>query len=564
MARRYYNLCFRGSCVRRQRHLLSILLFSSVSPVRVGCLIAFVLTMLSATASVAKSPKEFTYYELALESFIQEEYESAVIHLKNALQTAPSHLPSRLLLGETYLQLRKPGAASIQFKFALDGGADRSSALPRLAMAYLIGLQFERVLDEIKPGGGRIELDAQIQVLRGRAYLELGRVAEAENAFNRATELQPMLVDALLGKADAELRRGQTEPAAVIVEQALAIDENNASAWHFSGDMQRNVGRFDQALVSYDRALKLEPKRVDARMSRAATLVALGQIETALKEVVVVQGQSPGHPYAAYLKARILKRLGRSAEAKVALNGAGAALENLDSELLKKHPPSLFLAGALLLEQGYYEQAYTYLLQLHQIRPDHLQGLLLLARTTMLRGYLRNAAALVEPLRKSGSQNLEVLSLLGEIYLRLGEFEQAERFYASALEIATDSPALHRRLADIYMASTRADAAVGELIQSFLLDPNDLGTVLLLVGMLYKDGDYDRAIRLARWLHNRIPKNPTVFNLIGASLLQKGEFAAARNRNAPLDDFPVVAHRLFGQRIFRHFRYPDVAKRRAI
>jgi hypothetical protein len=43
-------------------------------------------------------------YEKALQSYHAEKFEETYIHLKNAIQFNPSHLPSQLLLGKVYQQ----------------------------------------------------------------------------------------------------------------------------------------------------------------------------------------------------------------------------------------------------------------------------------------------------------------------------------------------------------------------------------------------------------------------------------------------------------------------------
>lgn len=496
-----------------------------------GFALAMVLAMVLAMPAAAQPSEAQSHYESAVMSLHEGEYQAAIIHLKLALQADPAHLPSRLLAGDVNMRLHAPVVAADQFKRALAAGADRAYVLPRLAEAYLAQLKFEHVLAEIEANSGHADPDSEIQVLRGRAYLELGRLEDADQAFAAAAELRPRRADAWLGQADVRLRRGQGVAAARLVEKALSADAGSASAWHLRGDMQRGLGNLEQALTSYDRSLALDAQRLDARVSRAVALLGLGRTQEALRDVELVLETTTDHAYATFLHARILARMGKGAEAEAALRAADEGLSALAPALLEKHPPSLYLLGARRLEQENYERAYRYLHQFHLLRPNHIQGRKLLARLLLVyRGEPQAAADLLDPLAEVLVDDLELFVLLGEIHFERGDVEKAVAHYARALELASDSPALHRRLADIQIESARGDEATAGLIRTFLLDPNDTGSALRLASMLHKAGDYDRAIALGRWIHERLPDNPVPLNLVGAALLEKGDVAAARTQ----------------------------------
>ena len=70
--------------------------------------------------------------------------------------------------------------------------------------------------------------------------------------------------------ADMALDGGDLENAIKGYEDALRVDENDVDAWCGKGLALRKLGRFKDAWEAYDRALKIDPAREDARRGREA------------------------------------------------------------------------------------------------------------------------------------------------------------------------------------------------------------------------------------------------------------------------------------------------------
>lgn len=64
-----------------------------------------------------------------------------------------------------------------------------------------------------------------------------------------------------------------------IYDQVLARNQSNFRAWYEKGSALSRLGRYDEALVCYDRALEIEPDLKEARDARAETLRKLNQTQ---------------------------------------------------------------------------------------------------------------------------------------------------------------------------------------------------------------------------------------------------------------------------------------------
>ncbi len=75
-----------------------------------------------------------------------------------------------------------------------------------------------------------LPLDADVEALRGQAYLIDGRDREAFDLFTKARKLDIKSVESMAGMASYYLKRGDTEEAAYFAELALKYAPKHAVA----------------------------------------------------------------------------------------------------------------------------------------------------------------------------------------------------------------------------------------------------------------------------------------------------------------------------------------------
>jgi Flp pilus assembly protein TadD len=63
----------------------------------------------------------------------------------------------------------------------------------------------------------------------------------------------------LVKKGKTLLREGIFEEALSYFEQALLLEQNNAEIWNQKGVALRSLGRYDEALECFNKALGLDP-----------------------------------------------------------------------------------------------------------------------------------------------------------------------------------------------------------------------------------------------------------------------------------------------------------------
>jgi len=122
------------------------------------------------------------------------------------------------------------------------------------------------------------DLDSNAHGLLGAAYRMKGDHDKAIAEGKRAIELDPNSADAhvWLGIALYWVDRG--EEAIPLLEKAIRLNPF-AHTWYFLhlGHAYRSIGRFDEAIIAYQRALQLSPNNLFAHLGLTATYSQLGR-----------------------------------------------------------------------------------------------------------------------------------------------------------------------------------------------------------------------------------------------------------------------------------------------
>lgn len=114
--------------------------------------------------------------------------------------------------------------------------------------------------------------DPLLWVSTGDASLALLQAPDAEKAYLKALELQPGLLEALLGLAQLYEHAGHLEKALEHLTHALTLAPDRSALWIKQAFLQREQGMTDAALESLQTALSLAPNDLEARLEYALML----------------------------------------------------------------------------------------------------------------------------------------------------------------------------------------------------------------------------------------------------------------------------------------------------
>jgi putative PEP-CTERM system TPR-repeat lipoprotein len=451
------------------------------------------------------------------------EAKAAVIELKNFLQKNPDHAEARLLLGETYLSLGDGANAARAFEKAQELGAPKDKWIVPLGRAYLLQNDTKTLLDKLKADDSlQPPLRAQVEGIRGSAYLVKNDLAKAKESFNAAIQMDPAASEALLGMALLEAQQKHFKEAVDYATRVVAKNDKNANAWIIIGEAKRLDNDIPGAVDAFGKALQIQPYDVRARLGRATANLSQNKIDDAAKDVAEIRKAAGDVPMALYLDAVIDFQNGRIQEAEDLLVKA--------SNSMPDHLPSKLLLGTIAFQQGEYEAAEKELSLFIAKVPAHLPAIKLLGATRLKLGRAKEAVQVLKTGEPLAKDDVQLLSLLGSAYQQAKEFELSNEYLNRAAQLDPKAASIKAQLGLGQVAAGNLDQGITDLKAAVNLDPNLLQADMMLTLALIQQKKFDEAIAAANALKNKLKDDPMPLNLLGAAYLAKDDQAKAEEQ----------------------------------
>ena len=155
---------------------------------------------------------------------------------------------------------------------------------------------------------------------------------------------------------------GDYEEALASFDHALKIKPDDHYIWNNRGSALGNLGRLEESIASYDNALKIKPDYPDAWNNRGTVLFNLGRLEEAIASYDNALKFKPDYHEAWYNRGNALFNLGRYEE----------AIASYDNVLKIKpdYPDAWHNRGTALFNLGRLEEAIASCDEALKIKPD--------------------------------------------------------------------------------------------------------------------------------------------------------------------------------------------------
>jgi tetratricopeptide (TPR) repeat protein len=266
------------------------------------------------------APKQIAWANLALAEvkLAREKPEDAKAALSNAQAARPTNdLQFSETLIDILLRVGQMKAAEDEARHTVSKWPERVG--PRVVLAQ-VALERDRpqeVIEALKDVADLSEYPEALAV-RGRAHLALGDIKAAKEDLDAALTAQPGHADALLARAEVDLKEGQTaavvkrlkdmyndsaDPALGIIYasalrregergkargilQMLVKQPDSGKAQLELARLERDEGNYKAARAAYSEAIKKLPSGVDARLEAALLALDTGDVSGA-KETMV-------------------------------------------------------------------------------------------------------------------------------------------------------------------------------------------------------------------------------------------------------------------------------------
>jgi protein O-GlcNAc transferase len=416
------------------------------------------------------------------------------------------------------------------------------SSVGRLSLGWGLGL-----LLLVSPAAAQ---EATNEIAR---HAEAAKQAQARGDFATAIQELTALARLLPERADVQSNLGlayffdnQPKEALVAFEKALEIDPDLVSALIFSGIAHQTLSRPARAIPLLERAVALAPADPVAHTWLAHSYVAQARPREAVEHFLIASRHAPRDVDIWYGLGQAYLQLGRDAVmrlAEIAPRGARMAQLSGDIWLLRGEPQN-----ALTM----YEEALKRRPELVELKPVIEQ-----LRERQGTDSPRDLPAPARPAKDSSSA--EDAQYLAATDSR----EQAQRAFEQISAIDADSYRAHQVMAESLEAQERVDEAIAEYRRVLRAKP-DLPSVHLAMGnLLMSEGRAKEALDEYRQELRVRPAEAEVHYRMGRSFLVLGmadEAEASLERALALADPPAAVHRELGRLYLTRGKPADAAR----
>ncbi|WP_153886355.1 XrtA/PEP-CTERM system TPR-repeat protein PrsT [Aliiglaciecola lipolytica] len=486
--------------------------------------IVMLATLLSVgSPAIAQNSSE--YYEKALASFEEKDFETAYIHLKNSLQKNEDNLPAKILMGKVLLISGYMYESEEILEEALAMGADPSLVVDTLGKVWLYTKQNEKIIDsEFKNLTPKSFNEWQIIV--ATAHLNLKNVEAARQGYELALKNDPANIRTLNALASLEMRDEKFEKAKSYLELSIELEPENTQTLRIFGDLFLYQKKLDEAIKYYKQSYALDSDDPIVKRSLVTAHLQNQDTESAKQLLDEILQQTPGDPTGMLMKAWLLAKNQMSDDAARELENLSAQLAGLSEEALQEDPSLFYVSALSAFALQNYVQAKSFFIQYLNFVPNNVEAVALLAQTHVKLNEPKPALEAMQRHERALMVKLDNALLLADLYLANDKVFKAVEISEKLNEQYPDNPDVALLEIKTLKARGKLEQALAQLNQSKYAQ-NNIRFIIMRSELFMQMGKVQEADEIADFLLEAAPDNIDFLNLKAAIQIRLRDYAQA-------------------------------------
>ncbi|RXZ32814.1 tetratricopeptide repeat protein [Oxalobacteraceae bacterium CAVE-383] len=231
--------------------------------------------------AVQADPQNAEYLtNLGIAQLRQDKIDESIKRFEAAIAIDTEHAAARIGLADALHEKADPEASIAYFEEAVAREPDSPGALTHLAKALIDAGRHKEAVDKLFQAMAMQINYAPAHTNLGIAFQEMGMLDEAVQSHITAQMLDGENIYALNKLADAYIKQRDFEKAYDIYRRVIELAPNDPNSHLKLGTSMYNFeGRYDEAMVLFDKALKLNPDLAMTHNNVGATQYAEGLID---------------------------------------------------------------------------------------------------------------------------------------------------------------------------------------------------------------------------------------------------------------------------------------------
>ena len=291
----------------------------------------------------------------------------------------------------------------------------------------------------------------------------LGQLAEAEQGFRRATELNPSYAGAYSNMGVTLQEQGKLDQAITAYHRALEINPANAEAYNNMGNALQEQGKLDEAITAYHRALEIKPANAEAHNNLGNALQEQGKLAEAITAYHRALEINPAYAEAHYNMGNALQEQGKLEEAITAYHRA--------LEINPAYAEAHNNLGNALKEQGKLAEAITAYHRALEINPANAEAYNNMGNALQEQGKLEEAVSAFHRALEINPAYAEAHNNIGNALKDQGKLAEAITAYHRALEINPAYAEAYNNMGNTLKAQGKLDEAITAYHRALEINP---------------------------------------------------------------------------------------------
>jgi len=446
---------------------------------------------------------------------------SYVIELKNALQKNPQNAEARFLLGQYYASNQQGAPAEKELEKAVEYGLQPADVILEMVQSFYYQYAFNRLL-EYSDSMPTVSPDKKAEVLfyRGVSWINLGDIDKAQVEFEAATNVAPDSEYGKISQGYLYLIFDKPSTANVIATELTAANTESAEAFLLLARSQLALKQLNESATSMEKALSLQPNRLQLYVDTARVQISAQKYEEAEKNVDHVLEIAPKH-----LPSNILK-----ATLRLRDKDYSAAREHADQAiaLSEVNKQAKLLSGMANFYLENWESARNRLMSIQDfVKPDHISHRML-AYAEFKLGYAQTANEIISTMGDLSNADSKLLKGFGAELARKGKLNEASSLFETAAGLNTDDADSLTKLGILKL--TQDDSSgLADLEKALEKDGDSTWARAALARYYLKTGETNKSVQIVEELIKLAPKNVDSYLLAAEIYANLKEYEKASN-----------------------------------
>jgi len=454
--------------------------------------------------------------QLALGGFYQSRNRipEAEQQFKHAIELAPKDPSPREALVRLYMSEGKKSEAEALLKQAKIDLSNNSEGYRMLGDFYFANGDLDKATAEYASLYSDHSRDMQVK----RNYVQLlilkNQLPEATKLNNELLKTNPHDVDALIYRAQIDLRQSDASGAVDALQQALSNDPSNAVAHYHLGlafDMQHNDARAES---EWREAVRLRPGLADAQRSLAALEMRRGEMNALSQTAEQIITSAPQAPDGYLMRA--LAEMNRQK-----YSDAEQDLTKVMGMAPRSAAPYVQMGNLHGMEKQYPEaiKFYQEALDKDPASTEALQGIM---NVYLLQKQPDQAVAAARTQIAKSPTAGAFYDLLGTVLFQRKDLSGADAAFHKAIDLDKNNSDALLKLGQVQAAEGSVDQAIALYQQSIKDHPREIAFYILAGEMYESRNDWNNAKAMYQKALEVQPDNPLASNNLAYVMLQQG------------------------------------------